>query len=123
MLKIVGQSLIGIILTIGGVYLLYQYIASLNKNANILFFILSIICIGGGIFLLILTERSETVIRTRTAPDTTDTSETMSLSKETFGDKLAKNNEMISDWKRVNSTKNKMKMVQISATPVDDSSK
>ena len=122
MLKEVGQSFLGIILVLGGVYLLYLFITSLNKHENLLFLGLFFVLVAAGVFLLIRAGKSDTVILKRTAPDIVDPSQSLVVGKETISNQLAKNNAMLADWTKTNNTKTMMKMLEISSEEKKQSS-
>jgi len=115
MLKEVGQSFLGVILVLGGVYLLYLFISSLNKQENILFLGLFFLLVSGGVFLLIRAGKSDTVILKRTAPDVIDDVQSLTFGKEKLSNQLAKNNQMLAEWTKTNNTKTMMKMLEISS--------
>ncbi|HVA97133.1 MAG TPA: hypothetical protein VND99_05755 [Candidatus Acidoferrales bacterium] len=124
MLKEVIQSFLGVILALAGIFVLYLFITSLNQNANYLFFGGSLLLIGGAIFLFIRAEKSDTIILKRTEPE----SEGIGIPfipkiNKRQSETLAKNNEMLKEWNKTNATRDKLKIVQIASTPIDDSQK
>jgi hypothetical protein len=122
MLKEVGQSFLGVILVLGGVYLLYLFITSLNKHENIVYLGLFVLLVGAGVFILIRAGKSDTVILKRTAPDAIDDTQGITFGKETLSNQLTKNNEMLAQWTKTNNTKTMMKMLEISSEEKKSSS-
>jgi hypothetical protein len=121
MLKEMLQSLFGVILTFAGIFVLYLFITSLDKQANFLYFGLSLVLVGGAIFLFIRAEKSDPLILKRTEPESESITIPFIPKKEkNTPDVLAKNNEMVKEWNETNAKRDKLKAAQISATPVQD---
>lgn len=116
-MKMFILSLAGMGLTIGGVYILYAYILSIDTQANILFLILSLVMIGAGIVVLVLAGKADTIILQRASkPEIPDKPAVAPLvKKEGFAGKLEENNKMLADWKKTNDTKQRLRMLEISA--------
>ncbi len=110
MLKIIGLSFLGVLLDLTGIFVLYLYIISLNGSANILFLILSLVLIGGSIFIFIKTGKSDKTVVTKMPPI-----KPLEESINTADTRLAKNNAMMSDWEKTNKTKDKLRMFEIQA--------
>src|SRR5258708_26522667 len=108
MLKIIGLSFLGVLLDLTGIFVLYLYIISLNGSANILFLILSLVLIGGSIFIFIKTGKSDKTVVTKMPP-----LKPLEESINTADTRLAKNNAMMSDWEKTNKTKDKLRMFEI----------
>lgn len=121
MLKELLQTLIGIILAFAGIVLLYLFLTSLNNHPNYLFIGLSLLTFGGAVFLFIRAEKTDPVILDRTEPE----SESITIPFIPKGgkkspDTLARNNEMVKEWTETNSKRDKLKVAQIAATPVQN---
>lgn len=116
MLREIGETLLGVSLAVLGIFLLYLFFTSLNNKTNYLFLLLSFVFLGGAVFLFIHAEKSDTVILKRVKPEEsgilTETSKKAGLTS-----KIQKNNEMIAEWNKTNETRDKMKMIEMSAQP------
>ena len=109
-------SLLGLGLTIGGIYLMYVYIISLNTESNILFLILSFALIGAGVFVLVVAGKADTMILKRASKPESDTTQVITpVKEENFASKLEENNKLMSEWKKTNETKQRLRMLEISA--------
>jgi len=118
MFKEIIQSLLGVILALGGIFLFYLFITTLNNGANFLYFGLAIFLIAAAIFLFIRAEKSDTLILNRTVDETKTDAFSFVSTQESLPNKLEQNNATLADWNKTNATRDKMKMIEISSTPV-----
>src|SRR5258708_8429932 len=109
MLKVISQTFLGILFALGGIYVLYLYIISINTGANLLFLILSLLLIGGGVFLFIKASKSESAVDSKIP--LIKPSDKSDIKAESL---LAKNNAMFSEWNKTNDTKENLKIFQLS---------
>ncbi len=118
-MKMLLQSLLGLALTLGGVYVMFLYIISLDTNINILFLVGSLLLIAAGIFFLIRAGKADTVILTRTSKEEKDIKiEPVVIQKkdESLENKIEQNNTMLADWKKTKETQQRLKMLEMSAS-------
>lgn len=108
MLKIVGLTLLGVVLDISGIYILYLYFVSLNAKGNLLFLIASILLMGTGVFLFIKMGSSDRTVVAAMPPI-----KPLDEIGTTAESRIAKNNEMLGDWKKTNETKDRLRMLEI----------
>lgn len=120
-MKMFLLSLSGLTLTMGGIYVMYTYILGIDADANIVFLILSLVLIGGGVFLLILAGKSDTLILNRVSKPEIDTEAVIKIpvKSEGLANKIEENNKMLQDWKKTNETKERLRMLEMSAAAED----
>lgn len=107
------QSLLGVVFTFAGVFVMYIYITSINTGANMLFLAGAILLIGAGVFLLVKAGKSDRTVVADMPP-------IKPLEAETAEDRLAKNNELMGEWKKTNETKDRLRMLEIQASAESD---
>ena len=117
MSKVILQSFLGILFSFAGVYLLYLYILSIDSGGSLLFLILSLLLIAAGVFFFIRAGKIENIY-TANVPKGVLASE----NKADAAKRLAKNNELLGDWKKTNETKDRLRMLEISASAGDSDS-
>lgn len=118
MSKFILQSFLGLILALAAIYLFFLFILSLNKGGNFLFLIPSLLFAGGGIYFLIRAGKAGNALYTSNMPKEVLATE----NKTDAADRLAKNNELLGEWKKTNDTKNRLRMLEISASAGDSNS-
>src|SRR6185437_2597785 len=92
-MKLVIQTILGILALIAGISLLYLLISGLNNGVNYIFLILSLVFIGGGGFLFVRVSKLANA----------DTVQGMDKTLTESGSKLLqKNNQIISDYSDTN---------------------
>lgn len=110
-------SLLGIVLTLGGIFVMYLYINSLNTTPNIVFLVGSLAMVGGAVYLFILAGKSDTVILKRAGDLKPDTEPVITpVATDPGASKLAENNKMLRDWEKTNETKERLRMLEMSAS-------
>jgi hypothetical protein len=120
-MKSVLLSFLGMLTILGGVFLIYLFFTSLDAKANILLFIGSFVLIGGGVFLLLFAGKSDTLILNKASrPENDKEPLIMKGENEGLASKLQENNAMMADWKKTNETKNRLRMLEISAAAEDE---
>lgn len=118
MLKFILQSFLGVIVSLGAVFLFYLFIVSLNNNANYLLLISSTLLAAGGVYILLRVGKNENVY-TAHAPKITST---LTGEDPESSSRLEKNNELLGEWKKTNETKDRLRMLEISASAGDSES-
>lgn len=110
-------SFLGLALTLAGIYVMYVYIVSINTEANILFLFLSLGLIGGGVVLLVFAGKSDTMILKRVSRPEKYISTAMQTppSEAGLANKLEQDNALLKDWKKTNETKERLRMLEMSA--------
>jgi len=116
-MKMFLQTIIGLILIIGGIYIMYMYIETLDSNSNILLLLGSILMLTGGVFSLIRAGKSDTIIlnRTRSTESDTDIVTTPPIQSSGLENTVEKNNAMLHEWKKTNETKDRLRLLEIQA--------
>ena len=112
MMQIILQAILGSILSVGGVYVMYLYITTINANNNIFLLIGSIVLLSVAVFLFIRAGKSDKMFMSKMPPikPLEDAPESATLA-----DRLQKNNEMMGEWKKTNQTKDRLRMLEMSA--------
>ncbi len=111
MIQIVLKTFLGLILTVGGLYLAYLFIKSLDTGGTPLLLLPSLLCIVVGmVFLSKAGSSNASVIKNIQGeiPSQADT-------KDTFTRVLQRNNEIQTQWERTAQLKDKLKVSQIAA--------
>jgi hypothetical protein len=121
-MKMFLQSLLGLALTLGGVYVMFLYIISLDTNVNILFLVGSLLLIAGGVFFLIRAGKADTIILKRTSKEEKDidikaqvVAPIVTEKDEGLAKKIEENNKLLDDWKKTKETQQRLKMLEMSA--------
>jgi len=115
-MKSVLFSLFGILAILGGVCLIYLFFIDLDIAANIFLLIGSFVLIGGGVFLLLFAGKIDTIILNRASrPEDDKKPLIMKPKDEGLASKIDENNAMMAEWKKTNETKNRLRMLEISA--------
>ena len=105
-MNIIVQTFLGLFALLGGVILLYLFMAGLSTSVNLVFLILSLVFLCGASFLFI---RVSKITNSATVLKDTETIE--------GGSKLlAKNNQLIKDYSQSNNKKDNLKAVQIAVS-------
>ncbi|HWY80089.1 MAG TPA: hypothetical protein VNW29_07065 [Candidatus Sulfotelmatobacter sp.] len=112
MFKTIIQTVAGIVFIFGGISIIYVFIINLNTNANLFFLALSIFFLCGGIYFFIKAGKSDSTVISRVPP----MKSTLFEEKSGLSERLAKNNEIMGNWKKVNETKDRLRMIEISAS-------
>jgi hypothetical protein len=116
MLKAIGMTFLGLGLTGGGFFLLFFYLIGSSTGRTPLLLIPSTICIAGGVFLLLRAGKSNVT----TFALAEEGKASIAIKKSTDGKNLLeKSNEYTAEWKKTNDTKDRLKMLQISANAED----
>ncbi len=120
-MKSVLLSLVGILTILVGVFLIYLFFNSLDGSINIVLLIGSVVLIGGGIVLLIFAGKIDTIILNRTSKPEKDKEPLIMKPKNNgLASKIDANNAMMAEWKKTNDTKNRLRMLEISAAAGDE---
>jgi hypothetical protein len=120
-MKMFIMSMLGILLTVGGVYTMYVYIIGLDTRANVILLIVSILVICAGVFILVIAGKSDTIILKRVSKPDLDKNPIITPptpGTETPGNlanKLEENNNLLKDWKKTNETKERLRMLEMQA--------
>lgn len=117
-------SLAGLVLCLGGIYLMYLFIISINTNSNIFFLIGSLVSIAAGVFLLLFAQKSDTMILKRAGKEEAENKfvpEPITEMKADEGTEkqLEQKNAMIKDWEKTNETKQRLRMLEMQASAED----
>lgn len=113
-MKMFIESTGGLISTLGGIYLMYLYLTSLDTKPNILLMIFSLILMCAGIALLIIAGRSDTLILNKVSKPEIEENPIVPVTQEAgLEDKIEKNNAMLEDWKKTNETKQRLKLLEM----------
>jgi hypothetical protein len=122
-MKMLLQSLLGLVLTLGGVFVMLLYLISLDTTANFLFLAGSLLLIAGGVFLLIRAEKADTIILKRTSKEEKDidikaqvVAPIVTVKDEGLAKKIEENNKLLDDWKKTKETQQRLKMLEMSAS-------
>ena len=113
MMQIVLQSILGVILSIGGVYLMYLYLTTINSSSNIVLLIGSLALLGVAVFLFIRAGKSDKMFISKMPP--IKPLEDPDANAPSLESRLQKNSAMLGDWKKTNETKDRLRMLEISA--------
>lgn len=114
--------MLGILLTVGGVYTMYTYIIGLDSRANVILLIISIVAICAGVSILVIAGKSDTIILKRVSQPELDKNPIISTPNPSSEDnpslasKLEENNKLLKDWKKTNETKERLRMLEIQAS-------
>lgn len=108
MLKTVGLIFLGVLFEIGGITCLYFFFVSLNNTPNMVYLIATLLLSSAGVFLFIKEGKSDKTVVMSMPP--IKPLEEMTASAES---RLAKNNEMLGDWKKTNETKDRLRMLEL----------
>ena len=108
-MKSVLQTLGGVLALLIGLASMYLFLINLALGFNFLFFTITLIAIGVSIFLFILVNKQ---------PPVTDQNsiQISNESAEAAQSRLARNNEMLGEWKKTNETKDRLRMLQMQAS-------
>jgi hypothetical protein len=110
MLKIVGLTILAVILEISGIAVLYFYFVSLTTGGNIPFLIGSILLLGGGVYLFIVAGKSDRTVVSAMPPI-----KPLEEIGESAEERIKKNNAMMGDWVKTNETKDRLRMLELQA--------
>lgn len=112
MKKILTEIILGFLCILLGMYVGYIYLSGLTNGGNLLLFCLSIVFIGIGIFFLIRSGKSDDTVIAK--PDiTTSINDDVTVQSNSL---LKRNSDLISQWRKTDEQKNRLKILQISAT-------
>lgn len=119
-MKMVMLSLAGLASCLGGIYIMYLYIISIDTDGNILLLIGCFILIIGGVVLLVYAQKSDTMILQRAGKEETDSKfvpePVLPPAKDDgLKNKISQNNAMIKDWEKTNETQQRLKMLEMQA--------
>lgn len=110
MLKVLGETLLGLLLSGSGIYTGYFYLNGVDQGRTPFLLLLSLVLIGGGVYLLIRAARTEDTMFVKPSVTTPITKE---------GERLKKNNELANEWKRTMDQRDRLKMLEVSAEAND----
>jgi hypothetical protein len=109
MKKVLLWTFLGFLLLVPGVFLAFLYLQGVEKGASLFLLIAGILLSGGGVFMLYKAGTQDTnKIKFADAVPSEDSSI------------LSKNNEMISEWNKTNEARDRLKILQASATPEEN---
>lgn len=120
------QSFIGLALTLGGVFVMFLFMMSLDTRTNIFFLIGSVLAMGGGVFLLIRAGKDDTIILKRTSKEGSEEAfhpEPVDISKtdnEGMEKQLSQNNKLLDEWKKTKETQQRLKLLEMQASASDE---
>ena len=109
-MNIIVQTFLGLLALVGGVALLYFFMAGLSTGVNFLFLIISLVLIGVGSFLFFRVSKIA-----NSSPELTQAS-TKETSKQANSKLLERNNQIAKDWAQLNSKKDTLKSVQMAVS-------
>lgn len=109
MKKVLLWTFLGFLLLVPGIFLAFLYLQGVEKGSNPLLLIAGILLFGGGVFMLY---RAGTQDTSKIKFSDAVPSEDASI--------LSKNNEMISEWNKTNDARDRLKILQASATPEEN---
>lgn len=112
MLKALGQTLLGFLLTAAGFYLLFVALIGIADQTNVWFFLPAIPLIAGGIVLLLRAGKSDALLGVKKAKVKITLA---SKDEASLAATLEKNNAMDQQWSKTNDARNRLKMLQLSA--------
>lgn len=118
------QSVLGIVLTLGGIFIMYTYIVGLDTSDNVILLIASLVMIVAGVFVLILAGKSDTLILKRVSKPEKNINVVMTPVKQGgngLASKLEENNKLLKDWKKTNETKERLRMLEMQASAGEES--
>jgi hypothetical protein len=96
-----------------GIFVFYLFLKSINDKANIIFLILSLVLIIASIVLIIFSTRQKKA-------------KSSDNSNNEFADaaeRLAKNNNILSEWGKTNETRDRLKLLKISGAAEEEAKK
>jgi hypothetical protein len=116
MFKVFGMTFLGLGLTGGGFFLLFFYLSGISTGQTPLLLIPAVLCVGGGIFLLLRAGKSNATTFALAEEGQTTTETIKAVGGKNL---LEKSNEYTAEWKKTNDTKDRLKILQISANAED----
>lgn len=113
MLRVISQTLFGLVLLAAGFYFGFVFLQGLADNSASWAIFCAIPLIIASIFLLALAGKSDaTVFKKTKIPQL---GENQDSATDGFANQLKKNNQMLSDWSKTNLAKDRLHMMEISA--------
>lgn len=109
MLRIFLKTIAGLCLTIGGLYIGYIYISGIDTGSSPFLLIPCILCVAVGVFLLVRAGKADDSIIAKAK------SISQPGGSSNLEDRLKMNNEINSQWGKINDDKNKLRLLEIAA--------
>jgi len=106
------QTFLGLLVMISGFFSAYLYTKSLNNGASPLLLIIAVLLVVLGVRILFRASRSNATAL-NVAPDKPE--DDTSPKVESLAGRLEKNNAIMSEWAKTENTRNRLKMLEMSA--------
>jgi hypothetical protein len=123
MLRVIFNSILGILTTVAGFYLGYLYLKSLRETGQPLLLLLAFPLIIFGIVLLVRTSRSDESLVIATYQEDLKPNSPETDVTEKVGNIMEKNNQILNDWIKESEKRDKMKILEIAAAEEEESEK
>ncbi len=100
MVRMMGQTFLGLLFFAAGIYCMYLYLTGLDLGGNPLLIALSPFLLGGGVFLLLSAGKSDATVVKTVHEDIKEDTNQSAQTKEGFETVIQKNNAMTAQWEK-----------------------
>lgn len=110
MLRIIFQTLAGLILLVLGCFLAYLYLQELAETNKWWLFVIGICLATGGVFFLFRAGKSDATVVSN------NKFQQVAEEKKGLETKLLKNNKLMSEWSKTEEARDRLRMLELSAS-------